>query len=263
MMALNKGRTALVTGASFGIGRELAKLLARDGFDLVLVARDEARLELLAAELRARYGIQADVLIQDLAEPDASAQIVARLQEADVHISILINNAGFGDFGAFARSDIEEQIRMLQVNIAALTILTRLLLPPMIACQRGQILNVASTAAFAPGPLMATYYASKAYVLSFSLALSNELKGSGVTVTTLCPGPTRTEFQKRAGLLRSKLADAAYMDASRVAWDGYKAMRRGQELVIPGARNRVFALGTRLFPARVIARGVRRVQEAK
>ena len=184
------GKTALITGASVGIGRDLAELFARDGHHLVLTARNEGQLQELAAKLRDQYHVNVEVIVQDLSVAGASQQIFERLQSKP--IDYVVNNAGFGSHGLFAGAELQSQLAMLQVNIVALTHLTRLLLPGMLARKSGRILNVASLAAFLPGPYMAVYYATKAYVLSFSEALSSETAGSGVTVTALCPGATRT-----------------------------------------------------------------------
>ncbi|HZC76160.1 MAG TPA: SDR family oxidoreductase, partial [Ktedonobacterales bacterium] len=197
-MATHNGETALVTGASSGIGEELARLFARDGYDLVLVARGKTQLEALAAELRQRHGVSLTVLATDLAQPAAAQAIYDELTRAGITVDVLVNNAGYATYGSFTEIPAETELAMLQVNMAALTHLCKLFLPPMVRRGSGRVLNVASTAAFQPGPLMAAYYASKAYVLSLSEALANELRGTGVTVTALCPGPTRSGFQSRA-----------------------------------------------------------------
>src|SRR3954465_2902869 len=189
---------ALVTGASAGIGRELAKILAREGHDLLLVARREPDLTPLAAELKEQYDADSRVITADLAKPRAAQTLVKELGPTTT-VDVLVNNAGFGGHGAFWERERDADLRQIAVNVTALTDLTRLLLPGMVERHRGRILNVASTAAFQPGPLMAVYYATKAYVLSFSQALAEELSGTGVTVTTLCPGVTETEFQQVAG----------------------------------------------------------------
>jgi short-subunit dehydrogenase len=185
------GKCALITGASSGIGRELATLFARDGYDLTLVARDRAMLARIGDELTRVHGVAVDVIAQDLSHPNAAAEVYRELKRRSIKIDVLVNNAGFGTYGPFVDSDAATESEMLQLNIVALTKLTRLFLEDMLAKREGRILNVASTAAFQPGPLMAVYYASKAYVLSFSEALANELRDSGVTVSTLCPGPTQ------------------------------------------------------------------------
>jgi len=191
--------TALVTGASSGIGLELARLFAGDGHDLVLVARSEGRLREIGEQLETAHGITATVVASDLSKPNAARDLVEALRAALIEIDVLVNNAGFGLSGAFIDNDPRTQLDMLQVNVVALTELTRLLLPPMVARRSGRILNVASTAAFAPGPLAAVYGATKAYVLSFSEAIGEELRHSGVTVTALCPGPTQSGFSAAAG----------------------------------------------------------------
>lgn len=252
---------ALVTGASSGIGRALAIELAADGHDVVLVARTQERLEGLATELTNAHGVRAAVVPLDLTVATAPDALVDAMGEAASRLDVLVNNAGFGTFGPFAETPDAETTAMLQLNVTALTRLTRLFLPGMQARGSGRVLNVASTAAFQPGPLMAVYYASKAYVLSFSGALSEELRGSGVTVTALCPGPTRTEFHARADMEASGLLRAgSIMSAEKVARIGYRAARRGKRVVIPGLLNRLVAFAQRFFPRGFVARAVRWVQ---
>jgi uncharacterized protein len=255
--------TALVTGASSGIGLELATLLARDRLDLVLVARSRERLEAIARGLTEEFGVAVTILARDLAQPETPADIARELEERGLAVDILINNAGFGVFGPFAQTPLTRELEMIAVNVAALTQLTKLLLPGMLARRRGRILNVASTAAFQPGPLMAVYYATKAYVLSFTEALANELDGSGITVTALCPGPTITGFQKQAGVAQSRLRSILVMDAPEVARAGYEGMMRGKRLVIPGAGNRFFVEALRVTPRRLVTAIARRIQESK
>ncbi len=246
---------ALVTGASGGIGEDLARLIAAGGRDVVLLARGAAKLQTLAEELSNAHKISATVLSMDLSSPGAAEDVTRVLAERRITVDMLVNNAGFGTHGPFARDDPQEQLRMLQVNVIALTTLTRLLLPGMIERQRGRILNVASTAAFQPGPLMAVYYASKSYVLSLSLALSEETAGTGVTVTCLCPGPTRTGFQDRAQMNQSRLFRfASVMRSADVARVGYDAMMAGKALAIPGLTNKIGAESVRFIPRRVAAR---------
>lgn len=255
---------ALITGASSGIGFELSRLFARDGYDLVLVARSPEGLERAARSLRAAGVGAVRTLAVDLAEADAVDRIVAALEEDGRPVQALVNNAGFGTEGSFAGMP-EDTIRgMLQVNVVALTLLTRRLLPGMLARRSGQILNVASTAAFQPGPLMDVYYASKAYVLSFSEALSVEVAGSGVTVTALCPGLTRTNFQRRAGIQGSRLANLGLsMSAEAVARAGYRALQRGQRVVVPGLTNQLSAAAIPLLPRRLLLAAVRRLHEPR
>jgi short-subunit dehydrogenase len=263
-MAAQDRSTALVTGASSGIGRELAKLLAEDRYDLVFVARRGKRLEELGRDLTAAFGVAAKVIVKDLANPKAPEEILAELQRSELSIDILVNSAGFGVYGPFARTDRQKELEMIQVNVVALTDLTKLLLPAMIGRRTGRILNVASTAAFQPGPLMAVYYATKAYVLSFSEALANELAGSGVTVTALCPGPTETEFQKDAGLEETRLFQSPLlMDASSVARAGFDGMRKGKRVVIPGLGNKLLVQAERFTPRRLVTAIARKIQETR
>jgi uncharacterized protein len=241
--------TALVTGASGGIGEELARLLAASE---------------LAVDLVRTYGVQAHVLAQDLSQPSATEAIARDLSMRGLTIDILINNAGFAIYGPFAETSAVEEAGLIQVNITALTMLTKLLLPPMLQRRRGRILNVASTAAFQPGPLMAVYYASKAYVLSFSEALSNETAGTGVTVTCLCPGPTRTDFEKRAQLQASKLfSTLGVASAADVARTGFDAMMAGQALVVHGLTNKVGVQMLRVTPRALTRRVVRAIQDKR
>jgi uncharacterized protein len=233
--------TALVTGASSGIGTELAREHAKRGGDLVLVARRRDRLEALQRELEAAHGVRVSIFDRDLALPDAAESLVRELEDAGLRIDVLINNAGFGGHGKFHQRDWADDKQMIQLNIMTLAALTRLLLPAMIARRSGHVLNVASVAGFLPGPLQATYYATKAFVLTLSEALSNELKGAGVTVTVLCPGATQTEFESRANLGGTRLFVAGVAPASAVAACGYAAMLKGKSLAIPGLSNKFMA----------------------
>jgi uncharacterized protein len=255
------GKTALVTGASLGIGRDLAELFARDGHHLILVARNEEKLQELAAKLRGQYGVNVEIIAQDLSVPDASLRVFEQLQSRT--IEYLVNNAGFGTHGPFVESDIPGQLGMLQVNIVALTHLTRLFLPDMLKRRSGRIMNLASVTAFLPGPLMAVYYATKAYVLSFSEALASELAGSGVTVTAVCPGPTKTGFQDRAGISSSPLFQKNVMDSMTASRIGYDAMMRGKRTVVTGFSNKLSAFGTRFLPLRVTAAIAKKLNESR
>jgi short-subunit dehydrogenase len=256
--------TALVTGASSGIGLELATLLARDRNDLVLVARSRDRLDAVARGLTEEFGVRATVLAADLARPEAPGEIVRELAARAITVDILVNNAGFGRHGLFAAAPVALDLEMIQVNVAALTHLTRLLLSGMLERRRGRILNVASTASFQPGPLMAVYYATKAYVLSFSEALASETAGTGVTVTALCPGPTPTEFQKRAGIRKeARFTGPLVMDVAAVARAGYRGMLRGDHVVIPGIGNKAVVQALRLSPRRLVTALSRRLQERR
>jgi short-subunit dehydrogenase len=256
--------TALVTGASSGIGLELATLLARDRNDLVLVARGRDRLEGIARGLTEEFGVRATVLAVDLSRPEAPDEIAGELSAREITVDILVNNAGFGLHGPFAAASLEKELGMIQVNVTALTHLTRLLLPGMLERRRGRVLNVASTAAFQAGPLMAVYYATKAYVLSFSEAIGSETSGTGVTVTALCPGPTRTEFQKAAGMESTALfRGPLVMSAADAARAGYEGMRRGDRVVIPGVANRLLVQALRVTPRRLATAIARKIQETR
>jgi short-subunit dehydrogenase len=252
--------TALITGASGGIGYELAKLFARDSYNLVLVARSADKLAQLASELEKAYQIRATVVAIDLSQQNGPDQVFAVTQNAGIEVDVLVNNAGFGQFGFYVETDLQEELGQIQLNIVSLTHLTKLYVRPMVERRHGRILNVASTAAFQPGPLMAVYYATKAYVLSFSEALSNELRGTGVTVTCLCPGPTATEFVKRASMDMMK---TPYMDAKTVAEIGYRAMLKGRPTVIAGKMNWLVAQSTRLAPRAWTAAIARKLQEKR
>ncbi|MBV8897803.1 MAG: SDR family oxidoreductase [Acidobacteriaceae bacterium] len=253
---------AVITGASTGIGRELADLAARDGYDLVLVARSDSVLQAVAADLRQKWKRNVTVIAKDLAHPAAASEVFRALSDAALEVEVLVNNAGFGLLGKFWELDEREQIDMVQLNVTALTHLTRLFLPQLIARRRGMIMNVASTAAFQPGPLMSVYYATKAYVVSFSEAIHNEARDYGVTVTCVCPGPTKTEFDKRAGTGNTKLfASGNVMTARQVAEIGWKAMKRGKPLVVTGALNALTAFLTRFAPIQFTASMARKMQE--
>jgi short-subunit dehydrogenase len=242
----------LITGASGGIGYELAKLFARDHHNLVLVARSADKLAQVANELQA-HGVTVKTIALDLAATPAPKFLFDQLQREGIAIEILVNNAGFGAFGEFAQMPIDEVLGQIDLNIRALTELTRLFLPPMIARRSGRIMHVASTAAFQPGPLMAVYYATKAYVLSFSEAIANELSDTGVTVTCFCPGATHTDFAKRAGMENSRLfKQVGAMSAENVALDGYRAVMEGRGLAISGAHNWLVAQSTRFAPRKMV-----------
>lgn len=244
--------TALITGASVGIGRELARIFAENGHDLVLVARNAEQLQQVAAECESIGKIKARVLPKDLSLANAAREIFDELQRDGISVDVLVNNAGFGNYGPFAQVDLDADLRLIQVNVVALTALTKLFLPDMLARRSGRIMNVASMAAFQAGPLMSTYYASKAYVLHFSEAIANECAGTGVIVSALCPGPVRTEFQSRAGIHGSRLFKGnAAMDALTVALAGYRGLMRGRRIVIPGISNQLIVQLSRFMPRRL------------
>lgn len=241
--------TALITGASNGIGLELAKIHASKGGDLVLVARNKAKLDQLKTELESQYKVKVHTIGKDLSAPNAAKEVYDETSKQNMPIDYLINNAGFGDFGDFAQADLDKNLEMIRLNIMALTHLTHAILPLMQKTGKGHIMNVASTAAFMPGPGMAVYYASKAYVLSFSEALSRELKDSGVTISALCPGPTNTGFAKTSGLGNSPMN--GFLPAAtpaRIAIAGYKAMKRGKTIEVPGFMNKLSISLPRFLP---------------
>ena len=256
-------KTALITGASSGIGLELARIFAREGHHLVIVARNADKLRQLASELEKSNGTRSLILAADLSEPGAAAYVFDQTTRAAIAVDVLVNNAGFGQFGMFAESDLEECMCQIQLNVTTLTHLARLYLPNMIERHDGRILNVASTAAFQAGPLMAVYYATKAYVLHFSEALANELNGTGVTVTCLCPGVTTTEFHKRAKMMNSRLLQLGAMDARTVAEDGYRGMIDGKPVVISGFKNWLVAQSARFAPRRMATAVARKLQESR
>ena len=259
---MERRRTALVTGASSGIGLDLAKRFAAEGYDVALVARSEGKLKEVAAALEAEHHVRTHVVTADLAQPRAAEALVAELDQRGIEVDVLVNNAGYALYGAFTDIDLADELAMIQVNIVALTHLTKLLVRKMVARKEGRVLNVASTAAFQPGPLMAVYYATKAYVLSFSEALANELAPSGVTVTALCPGPTRTGFQARAQMEQSKLVRGReIMTAETVARVGYDGLMKGKTVVIPGVGNKMMAQAVRFLPRNTVTKIVRNAQE--
>jgi uncharacterized protein len=252
----------LITGASTGIGRELAYIAAENGYDVALVARTSEPLQTVAADVERKTSRKAHIFPIDLSEPNTARSLVAAIAQAGLTVDVLINNAGFGLVGKFWELPDDKQMQMIQLNIGALTQLTRLLLPDMIERRTGYILNIASTAAFQPGPLMAVYYASKSYVVSFSEAVHNEAKEFGVKVCCLCPGPTRTEFDKRAGVTNTKLFERGVMSAVEVAHIGWNAMRNGKPLVVAGRLNAAMAFLTR-FASRQMAAGMARALQEK
>lgn len=246
-------QTALITGASAGLGYEFAQLCARDKYNLVLVARSGPKLVELAEQLRQQHRVTVKTIPLDLGLPHASQTLFDETQRAGIHVDVLVNNAGYGISGEFAEIPVEESYGQIQLNIVALTLLTRLYLEPMLLRRSGRIMNVASTAAFQPGPLMAVYYATKAYVLSFTEAIADELRDSGVSVTCFCPGATLTEFQKRAHTENSRLfKQLAPMDAKSVAEDGYRALMAGKTLAISGFKNWLVAESVRFAPRKMV-----------
>jgi short-subunit dehydrogenase len=258
----NLRKTALITGASLGIGRELAKLFAADQYDLVLVSRSAPRLAEFANQLQQQFGINAKSFPLDLASGSAPQFLFDQLSRENIAVDVLVNNAGFGKLGAFSKASLEDSLGQIQLNIVTLTHLTKLFLGPMIERKSGKILNVASTAGFQPGPTMAVYYATKAYVIFFSEAIASELRGTGVSVTCLCPGATNTNFQKVAGTEETTLFRRLRpMDAVTVARDGYRGLMKGKPLVISGFRNWLLTESLRLSPRRLVTEVSRKILE--
>jgi short-subunit dehydrogenase len=254
--------TALVTGASSGIGLELARVFAATGHDLVLSARSEGKLAALADELRAAHGVEARVVVADLGRPEGAGRLFEAVEAAGVPVDVLVNNAGVGLHGPFAGTSLSRELEMIQLNVTSLTELTKRFLPGMLARKRGRILNVASTAGFVPGPFMAVYYATKAYVISLSVALREELSGTGVTVTVLAPGATRTAFEATAGTGETKLfRQPGVMTARDVAEAGLQGTLAGKDIVVPGAWNRVQAAASGLAPRWLTAKIARSLQD--
>lgn len=246
--------TALITGASSGIGYAMAKVFASHGHNLVLVARNAPRLEELAGELRGQYNIAVEVLPKDLASGTAAQELFDALQEKSISIDILVNNAGFDVYGNFYETDLKEELELIQVNLVTLTQLTKLFLAGMRRRGYGRILNVGSTGSFVPSPLNAVYSATKAYVLSFSEAIADELEGSGVTVTAICPGATRSNFHKRADMMSIPLLRFGVLSAETVAMSGYRALMAGKRVVVPGFYNQMQVLFARLLPGSLVAK---------
>ena len=255
-------KTALITGASSGIGEEFAKLFAKDKINLVLVARSENKLKSMATQLQEEFGVEVKVIAKDLSVLQQVEEVYAELQQQNISIDYLVNNAGFGDYNLFVESDWKKQEEMINVNIMALTKLTHLFLPAMLKNKFGKVLNVASTAAFQPGPTMSVYYASKAFVLHFSEAISNELEGTGVTVTALCPGAFESGFQKAAALEESRLVKGRKLPTSKeIAAFGYKHLMKGTRVCIPGVMNYMMANSVRFAPRSWVLKIARMIQD--
>ncbi len=254
-------KTVLITGASRGIGEAFARVYAKRQHDLILVARNQADLDKLQEELSNQYDIDVVVLCHDLTKENEIQQLYDEIQRQNLTVDVLINNAGYGDYGEFFKSDWSKLQGMILLNMLAVTHLSHLFLPDMIARGQGQILNVASTAAFQPGPRMAVYFATKAYILSFSEALSAETEGTGVSVTVLCPGPTQSNFGQNANMEQIALVGDVTSDklptALAVAEYGYEALNNGEVVAVHGAVNKVLTFMPRLTPRGVLRQGVK------
>ena len=256
---LKTQKTALITGASSGIGLALARHFAQDGYHLVLAARSVDKMQALADRLHSQFQVDVTVIGADLETNGGAVQLHADIKSRHIVLSALVNNAGYGAFGEFKDAALPQELAMMQLNMNTVVVLTKLFMPDLLAT-RGKILNTASTAAFQPGPYMAVYYATKAFVLSFSEAIASELEGTGVTVTALCPGPTASGFQDKADLSNSALVKGKKLPTSEeVAALGYRAMQRGQRVYIPGFVNWVMAQSIRFTPRNMVTRLVKTI----
>jgi len=254
----------LITGASSGIGFELAKVFAREKYNLVLTARNKSKLENLQGEIRKGFDVDVLVIPKDLSLENSACELYDEIKNKNVKIEILVNNAGFGGYGEFAKTNLESEVNMINLNVTSLVKLTKYFLQDMFQQKSGKILNVASTAAFQPGPLMAIYYATKSFVLSFSEAIAEELEGSGITVTTLCPGPTESGFQEAARITQSRLVKGRKLPSSKdVAEYGYKALIKGKRVAVHGFINYLMTNAIRFIPRKVITRVVHFIQKER
>jgi short-subunit dehydrogenase len=255
------GQTALVTGASGGIGLDLAECFAKDGYNLILTARSEAALKDAADRFAKSYAISAATIALDLGVPGAGGKLAAEIASRGLSVDVLVNNAGFGHAGAFDASSMSDELGMIDLNVRALVELTHVYWPKMLAKKHGGVLNVASTAAFQPGPLMAVYYASKAFVLSFSEALWKEAEGTGVHVSCLCPGPTASNFRERAGTGKTRLSRVGTpMSSMSVARMGYRAFQNNRRVIVTGARNKLLAGLAPFMPRKALLSTVHNLQ---
>jgi len=254
--------TALITGASSGIGLELAKIHASKGDNLILVARSKSKLDELKLSLEKEFKIKVIVINKDLSEINAAQEVYDEIKKNQITVDFLINNAGFGDFGMFYETDWNKELQMINLNITTLSHFTKIFLKEMVQRGNGRIMNVASIAAFQPGPTMAVYYATKAYVLHFSEAIANEVEKTGVTITALCPGPTESGFQEAADMQESKLVKGRKLPTSKeVAEYGYKSMMSGKTVAIHGTINYLMANSIRFSPRSLVVKLVRLVQD--
>lgn len=254
---MTKNETALITGASSGIGLEMARIFAKQGYHLVLVARDIERLHAISKQIRTDYDINVTIYSKDLTRPETAYEIYQEVQDAGTTVDILVNNAGIGFCGRFSELDEQRVMELVNLNIITLTLLTRYFIQNMISLKSGKILNVASTGSFMAGPFISVYYASKAYVLSLSESIRYEVKNSGITVTALCPGATKTRFDARAG----KKDDKNAMDATKVAQAAVFGLLHNKKIVVPGARNKIMYLASRLIPRSILTNIVAKAQQ--
>lgn len=262
-MAQNEKRYALVTGASGGIGYELAKLFAQDGYNLILVARDQAELDQRAAEFSSQHGVTAIGIAKDLFNPEAAFELYDEVKAKGLTVDVLVNDAGQGQFGLFVEQDIRRLLQIIQLNVSSLTTLTHLFLKDMVARNEGKVLQLASTASELPGPWQAVYHATKAYVLHLNEALVQELKDSAVTVTALQPGATDTDFFNKADMQESKILDSKLADPAKVAKEGYEALMKGGDKIVSGFKNKVMVTMSNVMPETAVAAQMDKMQQPK
>jgi short-subunit dehydrogenase len=262
-MANANNKRALITGATSGIGYELAKLFAQDGYSLIIVARTEADLQRCADEFSKKYGVAVTAIAKDLFQPQAAFDLYEEVKAKGLEVNVLVNDAGQGEFGLFVEQDIRRLLDLIQLNIASLTVLTHSFLKDMVARNEGNILQLASVASVLPGPWQAVYHATKAYVLHLSEALVRELKDTNVTITSLQPGATDTDFFHKADMEDSKILDSGLSDPADVAKDGYEALMRGDDKVVSGFKNKVMLAVSNVMPEEVVAAQTEKMQEPK
>lgn len=261
-MAEKKNGYALITGGSAGIGFELAKLFAQDGYNLVLVARTESDLQNAATDLK-QHGVEVVTIAKDLFEPNAAFELYDEVKAKGIEVEVLVNDAGQGQYGLFVESDIRRQLDIIQLNISSLTVLTHLFVKDMVARSSGKVLQLASIASELPGPWNAVYHGTKAYVLSFTEGLIRELKDTGVTMTALQPGATDTDFFNKADMLESKIMDSKLSDPAKVAKDGYEALMKGDDKVVSGLKNKAMVGLSNVVPDKAVAAQMDKMQEPK
>lgn len=263
MADTTNGRYALITGATSGIGYELAKLFAGDGYNLILVARSEQDLQQKASEFSQQYGIEALTIAKDLFRHNAAFELYEEVKQKNITVDVLVNDAGQGQYGLFVEQDIERLQELIQLNVVSLTVLTHKFLQDMVARNEGKILQLGSIASQLPGPWQAVYHATKAYVLSFTEALISELKDSAVSLTVLQPGATDTDFFNKAEMQESKITDSKMSDPVQVAKDGYEALMSGDDKVISGMKNKIMVGMSNVMPESVVANQMNKMQEPK
>jgi short-subunit dehydrogenase len=262
-MAENENRYALITGATSGIGYELARLFAQDNYNLIIVARTEEDLQQRAKEFSTEFGVDVVPIAKDLFKPDAAFELYDEVKAKNLTVEVLVNDAGQGQFGLFVETDIRRQLEIIQLNISSLTALTHLFLKDMVSRNSGNILQLASIASELPGPWQAVYHGTKAYVLSFTEALINEVKDTNVTITALQPGATDTDFFNKAEMQNSKILDSKLSDPAKVAKDGYEALKKGDDKVVSGFKNKAMVASSNVMPDTMVAEQMDKMQKDK